>query len=79
MLLRVGPYICGEWDFGGFPWWFASSKVCFKCFLPGPPLRAICALYKDKNLSLALRSVLMGVCFGFIHRLCMVRNGTEQS
>ncbi|CAL5218934.1 g683 [Coccomyxa viridis] len=27
VLLRVGPYICGEWDFGGFPWWLASSKV----------------------------------------------------
>ena len=29
VLLRVGPYICGEWDFGGFPWWLASSKVEF--------------------------------------------------
>ena len=27
VLLRPGPYICGEWDFGGFPWWLASSKV----------------------------------------------------
>ena len=27
VLLRVGPYICGEWDFGGFPWWLASSKA----------------------------------------------------
>lgn len=29
MLLRPGPYICGEWDFGGFPAWLASSKVSF--------------------------------------------------
>lgn len=28
VLLRPGPYICAEWDFGGFPWWFGSSKVC---------------------------------------------------
>jgi Glycosyl hydrolases family 35 len=31
-LARPGPYICAEWDFGGFPWWFASSKV-----IPKPP------------------------------------------
>jgi hypothetical protein len=24
VLLRPGPYICAEWDFGGFPWWFAK-------------------------------------------------------
>ncbi|KAK9809058.1 hypothetical protein WJX72_008691 [[Myrmecia] bisecta] len=27
VLLRPGPYICGEWNFGGFPWWLASSQV----------------------------------------------------
>lgn len=27
VLLRPGPYICAEWDFGGFPWWLASSKA----------------------------------------------------
>eukprot|EP00884_Botryococcus_braunii_P002882 jgi/Botrbrau1/12595/Bobra.0169s0123.1 len=27
VLLRPGPYICAEWDFGGFPWWLASSAV----------------------------------------------------
>ncbi|KAK9836149.1 hypothetical protein WJX81_004982 [Elliptochloris bilobata] len=27
VLLRPGPYICAEWDFGGFPWWLASSQV----------------------------------------------------
>eukprot|EP00884_Botryococcus_braunii_P022552 jgi/Botrbrau1/8981/Bobra.0148s0087.1 len=26
-LVRPGPYICAEWDFGGFPWWFSSSMV----------------------------------------------------
>ena len=27
VVLRPGPYICAEWDFGGFPWWLASSKA----------------------------------------------------
>ncbi|KAI3434573.1 hypothetical protein D9Q98_002644 [Chlorella vulgaris] len=27
VLLRPGPYICAEWENGGFPSWFASSKV----------------------------------------------------
>lgn len=26
-VLRPGPYICAEWDFGGLPWWLASKKV----------------------------------------------------
>ncbi|KAK9821791.1 hypothetical protein WJX81_004092 [Elliptochloris bilobata] len=27
VILRPGPYICAEWDFGGFPWWLGSSQV----------------------------------------------------
>ncbi len=27
VLLRAGPYICGEWDFGGLPWWLAYPAV----------------------------------------------------
>ncbi|KAK9787022.1 hypothetical protein WJX73_010761 [Symbiochloris irregularis] len=27
VMLRPGPYICGEWDFGGFPWWLADPKA----------------------------------------------------
>lgn len=27
VLLRPGPYACGEWEFGGFPAWLASKKV----------------------------------------------------
>ena len=27
VLLRPGPYICAEWDFGGLPWWLGSSAV----------------------------------------------------
>lgn len=25
VLLRPGPYICGEWDFGGLPWWLLAN------------------------------------------------------
>lgn len=27
VLVRAGPYICAEWDFGGLPAWLASSAV----------------------------------------------------
>lgn len=27
VLVRTGPYICAEWDFGGLPFWLASTKV----------------------------------------------------
>ncbi len=27
VLLRPGPYICAEWEFGGFPAWFADDVV----------------------------------------------------
>ena len=27
VVLRPGPYICAEWDFGGFPWWLGSKQV----------------------------------------------------
>ena len=25
VLFRPGPYICGEWDFGGLPWWLLNE------------------------------------------------------
>ena len=25
VILRVGPYICSEWNYGGFPWWLAGK------------------------------------------------------
>jgi hypothetical protein len=25
VMLRIGPYMCGEWDFGGFPAWLATK------------------------------------------------------
>lgn len=26
VILRPGPYACGEWDFGGYPWWLQNVK-----------------------------------------------------
>ena len=26
MIVRPGPYICGEWEFGGFPYWLLSDS-----------------------------------------------------
>jgi beta-galactosidase GanA len=35
VLLRPGPYICAEWDFGGLPWWLGSSAVSHELHGPG--------------------------------------------
>ena len=34
VVLRPGPYICAEWDFGGFPWWLGSKQACFATHKP---------------------------------------------
>ena len=26
VILRPGPYACGEWEFGGYPWWLQNVK-----------------------------------------------------
>ena len=33
VMLRPGPYICAEWEFGGLPWWLLADSVS----PPGPP------------------------------------------
>ena len=32
--LRIGPYICGEWNYGGFPWWVrdVSDNIHFRTY-----------------------------------------------
>ena len=26
VILRPGPYVCGEWEFGGYPWWLQNVE-----------------------------------------------------
>ncbi len=26
VILRPGPYVCAEWDFGGYPWWLQNNQ-----------------------------------------------------
>ena len=31
-IVRPGPYICSEWDFGGLPWWLLkNSELQLRC------------------------------------------------
>jgi len=32
VVLRPGPFICGEWDFGGFPAWIISQNVTLRTY-----------------------------------------------
>lgn len=33
VILRPGPYICAEWDFGGLPWWLTSKEdMKYRCY-----------------------------------------------
>ena len=33
VIVRPGPYICAEWDFGGFPaWLLADENIRVRCF-----------------------------------------------
>jgi beta-galactosidase GanA len=25
VIVRPGPYVCGQWDFGGLPWWLLKE------------------------------------------------------
>jgi beta-galactosidase GanA len=26
VILRLGPYVCAEWEFGGYPWWLQNIE-----------------------------------------------------
>jgi len=47
VILRPGPYVCGEWEFGGFPWWLQKNK---KLVLRSnnKPFLDSCKIYIDK-------------------------------
>ena len=35
VIARPGPYICAEWDFGGFPWWLNNKeKMRYRAYDP---------------------------------------------
>ena len=35
VILRPGPYICAEWEFGGLPWWLQTLQDCeIRCANP---------------------------------------------
>ena len=35
VIVRPGPYICAEWDFGGLPWWIQTEEdMEIRCFNP---------------------------------------------
>ncbi|MCS3556151.1 MULTISPECIES: beta-galactosidase [unclassified Sphingobacterium] len=49
VILRPGPYVCGEWEFGGYPWWLQKTEGLTirgnnKLFLDA------CKIYIDKVL-----------------------------
>jgi len=33
-IVRPGPYICSEWDFGGLPWWMLKDECALRCMDP---------------------------------------------
>ncbi len=40
-ILRPGPYICSEWEFGGLPWWLLKKEgIGLRC-MNGPYLQAV--------------------------------------
>ncbi|PWA63941.1 beta-galactosidase 17 [Artemisia annua] len=41
VLLRPGPYICAEWDFGGFPAWLLSKEPALKLRSSDPAYLAL--------------------------------------
>lgn len=51
VLLRAGPYICGEWDFGGLPWWLAYQAVrSCRLRIVSAASEKFCSLMRDARL-----------------------------
>lgn len=35
VIVRPGPYICAEWEFGGLPWWIqTNNEMEIRCYNP---------------------------------------------
>lgn len=57
-IVRPGPYICSEWDFGGMPWWLLKyNDIELRCNnerfkeLCRPYLQKVCELLKPQLIS----------------------------
>jgi len=46
VILRPGPYICTEWDFGGLPWWLLAADI--KVRTVDPRFLRAAALYMNE-------------------------------
>lgn len=47
VLLRPGPYVCAEWDFGGYPYWLLKDKD-MEVRSKDPKFLAACKQYIDR-------------------------------
>lgn len=46
-ILRPGPYICSEWEFGGLPWWLLSQPGMKLRCMNAPYLKAVNRFFDD--------------------------------
>ena len=47
VILRPGPYICSEWEFGGLPWWLLSQPGMKLRCMNAPYLKAVDRFFDD--------------------------------
>lgn len=47
VIIRPGPYICAEWDFGGLPWWLLSRPKPFSLRTWDPTFISLVARWFD--------------------------------
>lgn len=60
VLLRPGPYVCAEWDYGGYPWWL-MQKQDMLIRSRDPKFIALCSRYlKELGKQLAKYSINNG-------------------
>ena len=57
-IVRPGPYICSEWDFGGMPWWLLTyPDIKLRCYdelflkLITPYLERVCDIIRPRLIS----------------------------
>ncbi|MBQ7643168.1 MAG: beta-galactosidase, partial [Clostridia bacterium] len=57
-VVRPGPYICSEWDFGGLPWWLLKyPEINLRCSDPlylekcAPYLKKVCEIIRPRLIT----------------------------